>query len=511
MSNPSNIHEPAELDHRQQPTTVDLPVEILSEIFIQCTGVDVHERMGNDSGWYLPMRDWGKSWHSSPRDGNSEFSPEASLLPITHVCQHWRFAAISTPRLWARLPPIGTCDFLSESGMDNLIRMHLARSGKAPLFVFILYQDDVRDDYTAALLSPHLHRVEKLKIMYTTKFGSKPIPFDRLFVDLQGRFELLTDLHINHTDGPRPLQRFNGFEHAPLLRNVFGQPQGLALPWSQIKRYCGQFRYAVEVCDILHQCAQLELLSLSFHFWQMYPEDRAYPPAAPMVFPHLLELRITDKIGTVDQLIPLLHAPLLEVVQISEVSRGLPIPQNLITCLTQSQCTGLTSLQLLCSSVDVGELRRLAELAPGLRELDAYLTSDAFRGLKYSSVTPNIFPRLVRLIIHRVCMDEDVLIEILQSRITPSLYGGLEGCQVERLQYCQIYPPGDREDSVEALRRIQSAVELLREVIAGSLEIIDGDSHGASLTIKDIYWLGRMQPRAWSGTFKKMNMAGLAP
>ncbi|KAF8882655.1 hypothetical protein BD779DRAFT_910862 [Infundibulicybe gibba] len=154
MSDPSNIHGPAE-DHRQQRTIVDLPAEILSEIFIQCIGVVAHERMGKGPTWYPQMRDWAYSWYSSPRDKSSEYySEEAPLLPITHVCRCWRSVAISTPKLWARLPPIGQHDVLPESGEDQLFHMYLARSGNAPLSISIFYQYSVSDDYTAALLSP---------------------------------------------------------------------------------------------------------------------------------------------------------------------------------------------------------------------------------------------------------------------------------------------------------------------------------------------------------------------
>ncbi|KAF8882659.1 hypothetical protein BD779DRAFT_910874 [Infundibulicybe gibba] len=478
MSDLPNIHEPAE-DHRQQRTIVDLPMEILSEIFIQCIGVVAHERMGKGPTWYPPTRDWAYSWYSSPRDKSSEYySGEAPLLPITHVCRHWRSVAISTPRLWARLPPIGEHNVLPESGEDKLFRIYLARSGKAPLSINISCWRDSRDEYMAALLSPHLHRAGKLRITYFTPSSTSPL--DRLFVSLRGKFELLTHLHIGYIGMQHTPQYFDTFEHAPLLRNIFGRPQFFALPWSQIKRYCGKFRHVEHALCVLHQYAQLESLSLFFPHWHMFQEDETHLSTVPTPLPHLLELRIIDEVGTVEQLIPLLHAPLLEVVQISEVYRNLPIPQNLITRLTQSQCTGLTSLQLLCYPMDTSQLRQLAGLAPGLRELDAYLTSDAFREFLYSSAAPNIFPRLVRLIIHQVGVDDEDLIRILQSRITPSLYDGSEGCQVERLQYCQIYPVGDKQESFEAAWRIQDVVESSRDTSVEPLEAIDSDSDGAS-------------------------------
>ncbi|KAF8882663.1 hypothetical protein BD779DRAFT_1542009 [Infundibulicybe gibba] len=421
--------EPAE-DHQHQHTTgtVDLPVEILSEIFTRCTGDEyVHE--------------------------NQEFDPNEAPLLLMRICRRWRSVALSTPALWATLPPIGIRHILPWSGMDKLFRI---------------------------IAVSHLHRAGKLRITYAMHPNLSPL--DRLFINFRGKFELLTHLHIDCNYNTNPTPHFDIFEHAPRLRSVSGQPQGLTLPWSQIQHYTGILYDIGSASRILRLYTQLETLSLSFLYGPtLYEEDE---PTTPLFFPHLLELQITDEIGTMDQLIFLLHAPLLEVIQISEVSHDLPIPSALITRLTHSRCASLTSLQLLCSVVDARELHQLAGLAPGLRELDIYLTPDAFRKFAYSSVAPNIFPRLVRLIVHRIDIEDRGLIRILRSRISPSSYNALEGCQVERLRYCQVYPIAEKDKSAGAARRLWNAVEhqiheLAQEGAITDVEwIVQEDEHG---------------------------------
>ncbi|KAF8882709.1 hypothetical protein BD779DRAFT_1542261 [Infundibulicybe gibba] len=422
-------------------TIMDMPVEILSKIFISCL----------DPDWYM--------------DPPIRFNSHQAPLLLTKVCRHWRTVSQSTQHLWTMLPHLGpgVTHIQPGSGAYKLFRMYLAYSGNAPLSILIFIQTEKQNDGVIALLSPHLHHIGRLRISFALWMGAPGHLPDRFFAGRQGDFALLTHLRIaSPLSIPQSLCSC-AFEGAPLLRSVsltYFHPQ-VSLPWSQLKYYHHHVGDIGGISDTLVLCTGLETLDLCAK--RLY-KTKSYETRAKFVFlPRLRRMRLIDEKGTSDQLLNSLRAPCLEVIQIDHANRTSPIPNALIACIARSHCAELTSLQLLCSRITVDELLQLSGLAPGLRELDIYFTSDAFRALTHSSTRDNIFPRLARLTVRDVMVPDQELIDGCQSRFSPSL-GSTDGeLLVEPLQYCEVHAWGGPEASLDTARRLQGVAESFQD------------------------------------------------
>lgn len=109
--------------HSRSPIS-DLPVEILSNVFVMCTQESVSDLY--------------------------------QLISITHVCRHWRAVAVENPLLWTRIPFIEQADLYYE---------FLSRSKDLPLHLAFTSQT-ARElpAFAATLLSTNLHKVKTLTL-----------------------------------------------------------------------------------------------------------------------------------------------------------------------------------------------------------------------------------------------------------------------------------------------------------------------------------------------------------
>ncbi|KAF8882685.1 hypothetical protein BD779DRAFT_1750158 [Infundibulicybe gibba] len=401
-------------------TIIDMPVEILLKFFVLCLGVEHRISEGSD-------------WDSSEANPLGFNSGQAPLL-LTKVCRLWRAVSLSTQHFWVVLPYFGAGRILPGSGTDKLFRISLA--------------------------IPHLHRVGKLRIMFAGNMGEPSRDsLGHLFTDHRGMFKLLT--HLQLVSGSwTPIPRspcLNAFEGAPLLKSVCLSHRA-NLPWSQIEHFRGYVPDIGDISDTLLLCTRLETLDFS----DANGPVKHSSTRASIFLPKLRKIRLTNKKGASHKLLSSLHAPLLEVIEITDICHTSPIPSALIACTAQSHCSGLTSLRLLCTHLNADELRQLSSLAPGLQELDMFPTPDALRALMFSPTRNNILPCLMRLTVHDVEVHDQELIDICQSCFSSDLNGEGE-YQVEPLQYCEIYPCGGRFASRGAAQQLWDVAESFQD------------------------------------------------
>lgn len=109
-------------------------------------------------------------WGAIDERDSRRYSPYG-WLALTHVCSHWRNTAIETSTLWTRI-------VLHKYKIANLV---LERSRDAPLFVLCWHDlfteiEQKQQHWIVNCLSPHLPRVEKVQIAFT----SRPVIFPPL-------------------------------------------------------------------------------------------------------------------------------------------------------------------------------------------------------------------------------------------------------------------------------------------------------------------------------------------
>ncbi|KAF8882689.1 hypothetical protein BD779DRAFT_1542158 [Infundibulicybe gibba] len=430
------IEQAENRNHRR--TIMDVPAEVLLEIFTQCL---VYEFVQ------------GSDWYSSQANPTQEFNSYEAPLLLTKVCKFWRTMALSTQHLWTVLPHLGLGHISPGGGTDELFRMYLAHSGNAPLCILITVQTDMEvNDYTAALLSP------------TSVNMGEPSSdsLSRLFTDHRGMFKFLTHLQLISHSWTSTLESpcLNAFKNAPLLNSVC-LSRRVNLPWSQIKHFRGYIPDIRDISNTLLPCTRLETLVISTTGFTDRV-DRSGTQAS-VFLPRLRKLCLKDQQGTLDKFLNLLDAPRLEVIEINDIHRVSPVSSALIAYAIRSDCIGLTSLRLLCHHINANELRQLSKLIPGLRELDIFLTPDALRALMFSPTESNIFFHLARLTVHNVKVHEQELIDVCRSRFC-SNSNGVEGeFQAELLQYCAIFPCITKYESPRAAQRLQDMAESFQD------------------------------------------------
>ncbi|KAF8895350.1 hypothetical protein BD779DRAFT_720274 [Infundibulicybe gibba] len=200
---------------------MDIPIELLSAIFLHCLAYSIAQP---------------KSWQLDSSNPGYFKSEEAPLV-LTKICRLWRMVAQSTERLWVVLPCFGSSSI--SPGSDQLFRLYLNYSGKAPLSIRIVLHDSSRDVCVVNLLSLHLHRAKQLTVLDANCEHHTITRFDHLLDGLRGNFNLLTHLRFE-TDEELPASYPNPFEHAPLLQSVvISSLSDIKLPWSQLTHLCG--------------------------------------------------------------------------------------------------------------------------------------------------------------------------------------------------------------------------------------------------------------------------------
>ncbi|KAF9449224.1 hypothetical protein P691DRAFT_774823 [Macrolepiota fuliginosa MF-IS2] len=122
---------------------------------------------------------------SSPTTINTICHP----LLVSHVCTHWRTAALTTPRLWARL--FIQLSLSKAESQASLIRTWMERSGGCPLTVYVFWEEP-----PFAPSHPALDCLVQHSARWKAMFFFLPFDAFRKFGKIVGKVPLLTELSL---------------------------------------------------------------------------------------------------------------------------------------------------------------------------------------------------------------------------------------------------------------------------------------------------------------------------
>ncbi|KAI0920357.1 hypothetical protein AcW1_002123 [Taiwanofungus camphoratus] len=142
--------------------------------------------------------------------------PYMGWIQLTHVCRHWRAAALATQAFWTSIN-IG-----AENGLE-LLRSCLRRSKNALVDVFT--RKPVEDPVTVArILSQHAHRIWRMDVLESAK-----LPMTQFLSQLGFPMPRLEVLKLGMTSSPLKAQFAPDSCQFPSLRRLF--LVNVAVPW----------------------------------------------------------------------------------------------------------------------------------------------------------------------------------------------------------------------------------------------------------------------------------------
>jgi len=256
----------------QTPTTtiLDLPLEILQLIFSYCT----------DSGSRYPP-----------------FSPDFIFViwkPITHVCRHWRAAALGNRALWTSIN--------TETLGMSWAKVFMERSNPALVDVSLTIDPvtygrrQANASKVAALLTTGCARLRSLHIIGESK--AVPWLLDRLHTATSIRSFSLNIVDFTPPPVKLPVTLFGG--QAP-VREVHFSVNGRIIAPHQLFRGVTHFTSnqhlsLQDMLDSLRQMPALQSLTLKYHTptWK----DSDAPRNVPIPMPNLIHLKVDGGTGS---------------------------------------------------------------------------------------------------------------------------------------------------------------------------------------------------------------------
>ncbi|KAJ7155871.1 hypothetical protein C8R46DRAFT_1116690, partial [Mycena filopes] len=256
-----------------------LPFEVLGEIF----------------SWTLePVSD--------ARNRRIGFSPMYSPWVLTHISQHWRAVAISSPALWSLLMLIFDHPSSSYNYPMAMLETQLERAGNLKIHFYGSQSTKSQSQIdTFRYLAAHAARWEELSIELTSDL----VP---LLAPLQGRLPVLRRLSINWDEAETQtgVQSIDSFQSAPLLVDVAvyicSRLVSVPFPSNQLTCYALDAPWSVHG-NLLAASPNLVQARVSISF-----DYEPWPPADTII--HLLCLR---RLYVADpRILKHLHFPILE-------------------------------------------------------------------------------------------------------------------------------------------------------------------------------------------------------
>lgn len=183
----------------------------------------------------------------------------ATPLLLTRISQQWRYAALSTPKIWSRL-------FIktNEANADlhaRLARKWLERSGAYPLTIYVFWEEDTQSIAHPLLdaIIEHCDRWEHI-LLYI------PINSYRALEPVRDRLPVLKHLTLGSGDSERSQEQFTMFANAPRLHTFecmnINPLKSLLLPWQQIQSIPIVSLSMTDAITLLQQSPLLESAAL---------------------------------------------------------------------------------------------------------------------------------------------------------------------------------------------------------------------------------------------------------
>lgn len=353
---------------------------------------------------------------------------------LGHVCSRWRAIALSTPRLWFYLNlDLDTISDTRPKDAVSMVGTYLQRSRETLLSLFIRSSTGSANHHPIVdLLVACSHRWQFVQF-------SVPIPFFPTLSGIRGRLPSLQRLGIlavkqnesGPTTGTYPvLDIFEGATRLNELKTLCCPQPGemLALPWSQLVGYQGNYARTEEVISVFAKATNITHCHLSYTLHSP-PATFEAPVDHLLRLPSLRTLTLSlsqSRPNILDHLI----LPVLSEMRISGYGVGF---SKLISLLDRSSCS-LTKLSLRSRlPFPNGDLIRLLQQTPQLSQLavQAQTENADLIALTYrpSPEAPKscIVPNLKRIDIESpTSFSGDLLYAMVESRTRP-LNGGFPG------------------------------------------------------------------------------------
>ncbi|KXN83253.1 hypothetical protein AN958_01658 [Leucoagaricus sp. SymC.cos] len=192
---------------------------------------------------------------SSPTPTNTIHHP----LLVSHVCSHWRTAALATPRLWARLfIQLGISKAESQAALVNT---WMERSGGCSLTVYVFWEDP-----PFASSHPVLECLLKHSVRWKEMFFYLPFNVFRRFGKVAGKVPLLTELSLGTDTDTQDiiLQMFKSAPKLASLECVNLSPFFFTFPWQNLTNIPIMAVTIEECLSILHQATSLQKAGFIF-------------------------------------------------------------------------------------------------------------------------------------------------------------------------------------------------------------------------------------------------------
>ncbi|KAJ6489059.1 hypothetical protein C8R45DRAFT_251457 [Mycena sanguinolenta] len=353
---------------------------------------------------------------------SSEYDQKSrSRLPqfwrFGHICQSWRRAALSYPRLWPSItfPSLGTCE------RSAMLETQLSRSGNTPLD--ILWEGDkfvesrLLDSATA-----HSSRWRVLRLHSRQPlFGGSESALDWLR-PVAARLTQLERLELVTTSNTLLVP--DVFGAAPALREVVltdrefsvSSPERIEAPWAQITHYRSCYPLSRQL-EILRKAPNLVECAIGYTPFSPHALGGRYG----ILLSQLRRLHLTDS-----GILYYIDAPLLETLSYRITSRG-------TNPLFHLRFKSLTKLDFIDSKTSLPSSSKVIELLQGLPNLTYLLLggrfparsqTHLFNALSLSGTSSDICPRLTSFLYGYDPRDDidgllfpcDTLFAMVQSR-----------------------------------------------------------------------------------------------
>ena len=365
-------------------TSIDLPPEILGEIFLELC--------------------------SRPQDNDITGLNGSQSIIISSVCKYWREVSLSMPELWSKFRLyVPNCYMVVEPGPMIPLQLHLERSRNFPLTFILLHK--------GSLQYPVPHYIRYLNLLWDNahRWGDACIPLGLPFNGMK-EFSALHTLRI--VDLSR--NNCSSFVRAPNIRHlefIRGRISlsAMEIDWSRILSLSIS-RGATDVLAILCHCTQLQQLRMHSTY---ICDFRHGQQISGMRDSYLLSLYFTVAPGDTDLFECLLNRFALPVaVRIEVVLEECPAVQMPHTTFLDFvvRCKSLKELAVRGFNVTYEQLLEYPLVVPSITRLEGTVEQDIATA-NFETALTQAFARCAQLTeVQILGFDDNIRVEYHAAR-----------------------------------------------------------------------------------------------